>query len=285
MEFPHIGQNCFVCNRNDYLPFKCSYCDKIVCVDHKNNHGNECPLNVSSFSADDDNFKASDSAVSSDLKQSCDFCRKITLKLELTRCSGCDKNFCLYHRHQAQHSCPQLEAACKARKIEDEERVRRQNEALNKMKDKITIHTPSVFQPKRIKDLDPKKKALARRVRVMKIKQFAKGPPNILPEDKIYFEVRFVHEPSLSISDASKDGSTLRIFTTKIHTVGRMVDWSAEEFKLTNKNNISGVGQLVFKIEADDESYITLDNQCQFVQYLDNNQLVDGDEILLTYQN
>lgn len=119
----------------------------------------------------------------------------------------------------------------------------------------------------------------------MKIKQSARGPPNIPEQDKIYFEVKFQHEPKSGISDQSLDGKFVRLFTTGKHTIGRMIDWSADELKVTNKNKISDADQLVFKklIDGTNE-LITLDSQASFQSYLDSSQLENGDEILLTYQ-
>lgn len=305
MELPHIGQNCVVCNRNDYLPFKCSHCDKIVCVDHKSNHGDECPLNKGT-----QEFQTSGGPQES-LKQACDYCRKITLKLELTQCNYCNNNHCLYHRHQVQHKCPQLAKDQESREKEELDRSRRQREALDRLKDINKQQTTSTTQqtadaatkktsgpqpPSII--VDPKKRALAKRIRIMKIKQSARGPPNILDQDRIYFEVKFQHEPKSTLSDVSKDGKTIRIYSTGKHPVGRMIDWSASEMDLTNKNHVEKADQLIFKVQkrADvvqsnkdssesglQSEMIILDSHVTFEHYLNSNELEDGDELLLTY--
>lgn len=287
MELPHIGQTCVICNRTDYLPFKCTHCDKTVCVDHKTNHGFECPLNGSHFEA-----SISGGCPSESLKQACDYCKKITLKLELTECLYCKTFNCLYHRHQVQHSCPKLAESKELFKEEQEKRVERQTAALDKLKANIkqqpsssSQETISTNQRKQAQQLDPKKRELARRLRVMKIKQFARGPPNIAPEDKIYFEVRFEHEPESPLSQASKHGKSVKMFTTAKHSIGRMLDWSAEELGIVNKNNLSDSFQLVFKKanESCDSELITLEYKKSFSYYLDNKELQNGDEIILTY--
>lgn len=287
MELPHIGQACVVCNRNDYLPFKCSHCYKTVCVDHKADHGSECPLNQTNFKLDN-NKQPSES-----LKKACDFCKKITLKLELVECAFCKGNHCLYHRHQVQHECPELAKSHEARKKEDEARIVRQKEALMKLKS-LGQKSPDTqtSQPVISREYQDRaglfkarnRLAMAKRIRVMRIKHTARGPPNILDEDKIYFEIKFLHEPLSSLSAATKAGSCIRIFTTAKHTIGRMVDWAADELRLTNKNHIANADQLVFKKYMDNNNEtIMLDNQVNFKYYLDSCQLEDGDELLITY--
>lgn len=278
MELPHLGQQCEVCRRNDYLPFKCTHCDKIVCVDHRNDHGLECSLNKAHYEVTPDVLD------SASIKQACDYCRKITLKLELVECQHCKEQHCLYHRHQVQHDCKQLEKDQIIIKKEIEDRSERQREALNKLKEitKLRPYAPT-NPPKSIQPIDPKKQELARRVRVMKIKQFARGPPNILQEDKIYFEVRFAHEPQSPLSDPAKHNTSVKIFTTLKHTLGRMIDWSSDELRLINKNHLQETSQLIFQKRTDSGDLITLDSQKCFSFYLNNTQLLNGDEIIITY--
>lgn len=277
MELPHIGQTCFICRRNDYLPFECNHCHKIVCIDHRNNHGNDCPLNATHF----DSEAQSTSSNINDLKKKCDYCHKITLKLELTSCDGCHSEFCLYHRHQAQHDCSQLVEGQATKKREKDEKYLRQKMALDRLKEKVQPTHNSPVKPQT--SLRPKNQALARRVRLMTIKQFAKGPPNILVEDRIYFEVKFLHNEDCKLSDKSKDGSSIRIFTSPKHTIGRMIDWAAEELKVVNKNHIIGASQLVFQVRDDSGSITSIDSQKPFSEFLDSSQIVNGDEIILAY--
>lgn len=279
MELPHIGKNCEVCRRNDYLPFKCSHCDKIVCVDHKTDHGTECILNKSHYEA------TPDTLVGATIKQACDYCKKITLKLELVECHHCKGFHCLYHRHQVQHECRQLDVNQDIVKRELLERSERQKEALDKLKaiTKPKSNAPSSAPKANIQLIDPKKQELARKIRVMKIRQFARGPPNILQEDKIYFEIKFIHEPESPLSDPSKQETSIKIYTTKKHTLGRMIDWSADELHLTNKNHLQDTSQLIFKKQTNTEHLVALDSQKCFSFYLDSGQLLNGDEIILTY--
>lgn len=281
MELPDLGKNCSVCNRNDYLPFKCSYCDKIVCIDHKTNHGAECPLNSPKFQADNHQVPLDFQS----LKKACDFCHKITLKLELVECPQCGGSHCLYHRHQVQHGCKQLQESQANSKLEAELKANIKHEALEKLR-LSTKSSPIQHETSLPTFVDPKKRDLARRIRLMKIKQSAKGPPNVLQEDKIYFEIRFLNEPKSTLSNEVKNNTSIRIFATPKHTLGRMIDWSADELGLKNNNHIVDADQLVFKKKSDNgsEGLIKLDTQKCFGDYLDNKLLQDGDEIILTYE-
>lgn len=281
MELPHIGQNCVVCNRNDYLPFKCSHCGRIVCIDHKIRHGSDCPLAKDAFV-----FRTSSDAPPESLKEACDFCKKITLKLELIKCDHCNQNNCLYHRHQVNHNCKQLQKAKERQQYESDERRRQQQQAIDRLKEGLMTKSESKkieftdAHSTNVLPVDSKKQALARRVRVMKLKSTACGPPNILDQDKLFFEVMFLHEPNSRLSDPAKHGSKLAVFTTAKYTIGHMVDWSSSQLGLTNQNHIDNCDQLTFKVAGKD---FYLDNRTLLSQYLNANELASGDQLLLIY--
>lgn len=278
MELPHIGQNCMVCNRNDYLPFKCSYCEMIVCVDHRSNHGDECSLNELTYD------KSSNRPPGESLKAACDFCKRKTLSLELVECTHCALKHCLYHRHQVQHDCSKLEEVKETLKADVNVKIVKQQEALNNLKATLQSSTSKpTYSASSAKPTDPKKKQLAKRLRIMRIKQSARGPPNVLEADKIFFEVRFKHEPMSAISSPKLEGKALKIFTTKNHPVGRMVDWSADELGIINKNHLVDTDQLVFKKELDSGELVTFDSHKIFSHYLEGDTLENGDELILTY--
>lgn len=275
MELPHIGKNCMVCNRNDYLPFKCSYCEMIVCVDHRTNHGNKCSLNELVFD------KSNNVPPNESLKAACDYCKRKTLSLELVKCNHCSMKHCLYHRHQVQHQCPELAEA--QTKADQSARSARQQEALDYLKTSLEgSNSKPTCSATKTKPTDPKKQQLARRIRIMKIKQGARGPPNVLEADKIFFEVRFKHEAKSLISNSQRE-NVLKIFTTRNHPVGRMVDWSADELNVINRNHLVGPDLLVFKKELDSGELLTLDSHKIFSHYMDGQTLENGDELILTY--
>lgn len=278
MELPHIGEVCVICRRNDYLPFKCSHCDKIVCIDHKTNHGDECPLNT-------DSFLAPEVSNSDSLHSRCDYCKKITLNLELVTCTFCEKNYCLSHRHQIQHSCSHLEEVRQQRYQDDERRNQIRSDALANLKTTSTKNNTNITPKSQSRPfVDPKKLALAKRIRIMSLKQSAKGPPNVLEEDKIFFKVRFEHHEDLKLSNKSKHDSVIKIFATPRHTLGRIVDWISTELSLINKNNLAGSEELTLCKNDDRSELCWFDNQKTFSDYLDNNQIEDGDDLIIRYR-
>lgn len=280
MELPDIGQVCVICRRNDYLPFKCSHCEKIVCIDHRADHGPECPLEKTSFQLDQSNPSIS-------LRAACDFCKRITLELELSKCDKCIGRHCLHHRHYVQHNCCGHEVDLERAKREAEDKVRRQQEAISLIKEtykpKVQPTASSSISKSKPLPSDPKKRELAKRLRVMRLKQFAKGPSNILDADRIYFEATFCHQPESSLSSETKHGKSIKMFTRIDYPIGRMLDWCAAELDLANKNNIVAADQLVFQKQMDTGEMLTLNNSSKFGENMEANNLDNGDELFLTY--
>lgn len=251
----------------------------IVCVDHRTNHGSGCSLN-------EHYFDKLDHIVSNDsLKSACDYCRRKTLTLELVQCHDCSLRHCLYHRHQEQHECKVSDNNQRTSKIEAEFKTVKQKEALALLKANLGTSSSSgssVDWAAKARPIDPKKAQLARRLRVMSIKQGARGPPNILEADKLFFQIRFRPEPKSRIFDQKLE-KALKVFTMKSHRVGRVIDWSADELGVVNKNHLDGEDQLVLQKELDSGECLTLDSLKEFSHYLQDEQLENGDELLLTY--
>eukprot|EP00092_Neocalanus_flemingeri_P027087 GFUD01029373.1.p1 GENE.GFUD01029373.1~~GFUD01029373.1.p1 ORF type:complete len:285 (+),score=84.37 GFUD01029373.1:343-1197(+) len=131
MELPHIGQHCSdsFCKQLDYLPMKCDACSKLFCTDHlpyddhkcnslykKNIQVPVCPLCNTPIPVP--RGTVPDLAVSAHIEQNCqkkskekvfnNKCNKPKCKkkeLIACICNGCHLNFCLTHRHTADHDC------------------------------------------------------------------------------------------------------------------------------------------------------------------------------------
>ncbi|KAH8266635.1 hypothetical protein KR018_004800 [Drosophila ironensis] len=130
MEFPHLGQHCSepTCNRLDFLPVKCDSCDKVFCASHYNYERHGCP------GAHRKNVQVPicplcrepvptppgvepDVTVGQHIDQQCkseskkiytNRCHaKGCKRKELipVKCSQCQLNFCLRHRHTSDHNC------------------------------------------------------------------------------------------------------------------------------------------------------------------------------------
>jgi len=131
MELPHMGQHCSdsFCKQLDYLPMKCDACSQLFCKDHlqyddhkctslykKNIQVPVCPLCNTPIPVA--RGAVPDLAVSAHIEENCQMKKKDKVftnkcnkpkckKKELVACI-CDKchlNFCLTHRHTADHEC------------------------------------------------------------------------------------------------------------------------------------------------------------------------------------
>ncbi|KAA0184450.1 hypothetical protein HAZT_HAZT008240 [Hyalella azteca] len=133
MELPHIGEHCseVACRQLDFLPFTCSHCKKIFCLQHHkvaNHHCTEarlvdvqvpvCPLCDQAVPAP--RGQPPDIAISQHLDNNCKVkkekiftnkcCYRGCKKKEMMpiECRDCGLNFCLSHRHPNDHTCSKV---------------------------------------------------------------------------------------------------------------------------------------------------------------------------------
>ncbi|XP_004922831.1 AN1-type zinc finger protein 2A-like isoform X1 [Bombyx mandarina] len=160
MEFPHLGKNCSYesCNKLDFLPMKCGACREVFCADHFAYAKHECPEpNVRdvqvpvcplcgapvpgrrgqppdlAVGAHIDNQCTSDPAVERRKKVFTNRCSyKSCKRKEMVPlvCSECALNFCLRHRHTADHLCEGKLAAKRRQAAKAAMARMRQNESL-----------------------------------------------------------------------------------------------------------------------------------------------------------
>ncbi|CAH2087974.1 unnamed protein product [Euphydryas editha] len=135
MEFPHIGKNCSYksCNKLDFLPMKCDACKEVYCSDHFAYVKHECPSPYGrdvqvpqcplcgapvpgkrgeppdvAVGAHIDNQCTSDPAKERRKKvftNRCSYKGCKTKEMVPLVCSECSLNYCLRHRHTADHAC------------------------------------------------------------------------------------------------------------------------------------------------------------------------------------
>lgn len=134
MELPHIGKHCAKsdCNKLDFLPIKCDACKLLFCDEHfrynshncknayqKDNQVPVCPLCSIPISVQKGLHP--DYVVSNHIDSDCQsdpaksrrkvFTNKCSFKKCKNKevipviCSECSQNFCLKHRHPADHIC------------------------------------------------------------------------------------------------------------------------------------------------------------------------------------
>ncbi|XP_066998907.2 AN1-type zinc finger protein 2A isoform X2 [Anabrus simplex] len=147
MEFPHLGQHCTepTCKQLDYLPLKCDACQSIFCREHISYINHNCP---SSYKKDvqvpvcplcnipipGKRGEQPDIAVGAHIDDDCQsdpaknrrkiFTNKCSVKgckgkeIVPITCGDCKLNFCLKHRHPADHQCEGPAAAARRRAAE-----------------------------------------------------------------------------------------------------------------------------------------------------------------------
>ncbi|XP_033327446.1 AN1-type zinc finger protein 2A [Megalopta genalis] len=159
MEFPNLGEHCSEnsCNRLDFLPLKCDACSAIFCTKHISYTNHSCP---SAYKKDvqvpvcplcntpvpTKRGDPPDIAVGQHMDNECQsdfkkprakiFSNKCSSKgckikeIVQVRCSDCNQNFCLKHRHPTDHGCLGPEEATRRRrldKLENNVNVNRRN--------------------------------------------------------------------------------------------------------------------------------------------------------------
>ncbi|CAG4975983.1 unnamed protein product [Colias eurytheme] len=148
MEFPHIGKNCCykTCNKLDFLPMKCDACREVFCSDHFTYIKHDCPApNTRDVQVPEcplcgkpvpgKRGEPPDVAVGAHIDNQCTsdparerrnkvFTNKCSYKGCKTKemvplvCGECSLNYCLRHRHAADHACEGKFAAKRRRAAE-----------------------------------------------------------------------------------------------------------------------------------------------------------------------
>ncbi|KAI5635255.1 AN1-like zinc finger domain-containing protein [Phthorimaea operculella] len=153
MEFPHIGKNCSfnTCNRLDFLPMKCDACRQVYCSDHYTYIKHDCPAPSRDVQVPEcplcakpvpgrrgeppdvavnrhiDNQCTSDKATERRNKvftNRCSYKGCKTKEMVPLVCAECSLNYCLRHRHAADHAC-EGKLAAKRRQAADAAMARR----------------------------------------------------------------------------------------------------------------------------------------------------------------
>lgn len=130
MEFPNLGKHCSdeSCHKLDFLPMKCDSCDKVFCSEHFSYMKHSCPgahkkdvqvpvCPLCGEPVPTPRGTSPDQTVGQHIDQ---YCKSDTKKIFTNRCSYksckkkelipvtcsvCNLNFCLRHRHSADHEC------------------------------------------------------------------------------------------------------------------------------------------------------------------------------------
>ncbi|KAI9319149.1 hypothetical protein BX666DRAFT_1430198 [Dichotomocladium elegans] len=247
MEMPHIGANCALdtCRSLDFLPVTCPFCKVTFCAEHRLHH--PCPnrpdkalarcnqCNQMIVGAKDGGLSL-DELLKKHIQSGCEDhvwqsqmdqaarmacgrtgCRELDEKNGIIQhCTGCERAFCLKHRHGVDHDCPALQA---------DETTKRKKE-VEALLSKIKENQPQKVQKK--PSLAAKKK-MNPTVELMKMKSKAKGQASLPLTSRIYLYVTYPQEHS--------QPADLPMFFDKTIRVGKLLDMVAQQCGVKNDNN------------------------------------------------
>ncbi|KAK4323406.1 hypothetical protein Pmani_005900 [Petrolisthes manimaculis] len=221
MEFPDLGQQCQVssCSQLDFLPIKCHFCGESYCKHHFLPQQHKCI-------GENDQAKTTEIPESpgekvGGKKYLCEVKGCRGWELAPVICPACTNNFCLAHRHQADHECssyqlsenPMSQAAMKIQEITNRLDAADSKKGQGRKSDK-----------------------LAAKVQLMKLKQRSSGKSGLPQEERLYF---------LVMLPKGSPTTSLPVFVSHHWVVGVAVDNIASLAKLPNRNNVVGADKLV----------------------------------------
>jgi len=273
MEFPTLGKQCHEkdCKLLDFLPFECSACKKIFCLEHRSYAAHhcqsltdiiipECPICgaiIPVAKGEDPDVK-----VDQHINQGCQPLpqKEKSNKCGVTRCKNhevvpvickqCDKNFCFAHRLPQDHACEQTEKPSK------------------KAKGGGYI-LGGTSRPVAAKD-----NPTARKVALMKLKMHAKGDEKVIPEKRYYLEVVYGY------GEGVKPTPKMMFFDPN-WSVGKVLDYVADAGHIENKNNVSKEDKLHL-ISLKTGTPLSYDLK---LSQIDSSVLQSGDSVLLDTLN
>lgn len=198
-----IGKHCSLdsCNRVDFLPLKCDFCEKNFCRDHSGITAHSCPKY-------DKKVDGTSSNLEPIILYKCSL-ENCTNQKEIVRviCEFCGNDFCMKHRLQIDHNCSKLPDKSQS----DNQKAKEKKEFNFEVKQNVS----------------EKNMSLAAKVQMMKLKQTAVGPAGLPEESKFYCFVQYNNEQS---------AQTKKAFYFSIKwPVGKCNEFIKEKFKIETK--------------------------------------------------
>ncbi|XP_039282278.1 AN1-type zinc finger protein 1 [Nilaparvata lugens] len=257
MEFPEAGKRCnhLECKQLDFLPIVCDFCKLVFCKDHSSTIGHSCPKNVDNSVP---NSKVSD-AVS--YKCTEDGCSQSGVVPML--CANCQKHFCLAHRH---HGCFDAKPAKK-----EIDKLRAHKELQNKVKAEMNKQVDLTLKAAQKKSAASR--ALANKLKLMKIKGKAVGDFRVPTTDRLYFLI----QPPLT----TPGKETKPIYLSKDWSIGKATDYCAKRLNIDNHNNQLDSPKLRLFLQETGQ-LITHDMDTILGSFI-NDSIIDGDSLVLEF--
>ncbi|XP_014779279.2 AN1-type zinc finger protein 1 isoform X1 [Octopus bimaculoides] len=251
-ELPRLGQQCQVsdCKLLDFLPFECSYCSKVYCLEHKfpDSHGcSKCNLSDLPPSSDD----------ALPLLRKCSIVQCTAAGTEVVVCDKCGADVCLKHRHSWDHKC--LEE-------EEKEEVSKTAEHVGKILEKASKPKPQgTAKP------SAKVEKMAAKLALMKLKMKAVGDKNVLSENRVHL-LAFLPKQSGQESKA--------LYFYKALKVGKVIDKLSDNYNILNKNNRSDDKCLALFCHSDGHR---LPVEKSLEELIKLEEIFDGSSVILEY--
>ncbi|XP_067929857.1 AN1-type zinc finger protein 1-like [Watersipora subatra] len=208
-----IGKHCSLasCKQLDFLPFICDGCGLVFCKEHQVRDKHSCDKLLP---------EGTDKNVSTPYRTyQCSLTDCGRSELVPVTCDECHLNYCMMHRHGADHACSgqQSKPAYMSATAQHVQTI---------------LDSKESIQPK-VKTVKSKKaQAMAAKVALMKLKQTATGDAGVPMESRVYLSL------VLPIKDTKTSHSAQSAFwLDKEWTVGRSVDYISSKSNIKNDNN------------------------------------------------
>ncbi|KAI8082668.1 uncharacterized protein B0P05DRAFT_537948 [Gilbertella persicaria] len=252
MELPQVGRHCQLdgCHALDFLPVSCPLCQHTFCGDHRlplDHHCSQwacvdkqlvqCNICQQLVKAPENASLSPEKALEKHVESRCslylysptnkkvndrcnvDKCFDIDPRVGPVHCDGCNRDFCLRHRHPSSHGCQSLETDEKRkleRKLAAQEKLSKTfpMEAMNKKR--------KVIQSVLVKSKS------GGMVELMKMKSQAKGTGSVPAASRIYLYIQCPKESKFD---------SLPMYFDKKNSVGKALDMIADMCQVNNKNN------------------------------------------------
>lgn len=225
MELPDVGTHCSFheCQRLDFLPIECPLCKQQFCKEHVKNTEHGCVISKNNTLT-----KEQVDELANPVSYSCSIEACKNRELTPIKCDECKKQFCLKHRLPVDHECAAIikKEANPLDSLTTREKVA-----------KITGKSLSVDKKQDNGRVGKRSKKTANKVVEMKLKMKAKGETSVPVDERVYFNVNVIQDGSGALKEYP-------LFFSREHTIGRIIDQTANYCGLKNQNHISTAPKL-----------------------------------------
>lgn len=236
-----IGARCQFpyCHQLDFLPFRCDSCKSTFCLDHRSELAHKCThagewaknrrknsvgkVSNTTSSGPPLHGLTPTQCSESDCKTTIN-----TIQHTGSRCTNCNRQYCLKHRFRESHNCAAI-APLGARQSSSFNQLESQAEKV-----RLGFSRLRSWGKEKQEILKPKAKATSRAAQLVALntlKKTAKGDEKLPPEKRVYLHVEA--EAATTTSKLPK----AELYFSSEWSVGRMLDEAARRLQVANVNN------------------------------------------------